>query len=111
MSGLRDTIRAWLTGPSTQPEPSEVVSGMFTYAADADRPGVITAVAPPEALPPGQRRVVRITLDEVLAARGVTGYLAGFRQRLSDDAERDGRPELARRAGYLGDVVFPAPDH
>ncbi len=111
MSGLRDTIRAWLAGSLTQPEPPEVVSGMFTYTVDADRPDVVTAVAPPEPLPSSQRRVVRMSLDEVLAERGVAGYLAGFRQRLSDDADSDHRPELARRAGYLGDVVFPRLDY
>lgn len=73
----------------------------------ADEPDYVSPLA---VRPPGQHRAVRMSMDDVLAARGVTGYLAGFRQRLSDDADRDPRPELAGRAGYLGDVVFPELD-
>lgn len=85
-------------------------------------PEPVPVVAPPEAapptvepkpvtvehLPPGQRRV-RMGLDEVLARRGYSGALGGFRQKLGG-GDGDPRPDLARRAGYGGDVLIPRLD-
>lgn len=106
--GVRDSLRAWLGGSpaadTPTPESAGQVSGMYTYRPTGG--GVFTAeLSEPEPLPPGQRRV-HIPEDDVLTARGAAGYVAGFRQKLADPADRDPRPELARQAGYLGDVMF-----